>query len=454
MKLKFIPVLALLFVIAFLSCKKKQNTTLGTDVQPEIDGLNIEISDSATIQAHTVIHPQTRSFQDQFKYLGSNQDPVFGRTNASVYTNVSLPNNVSNISFGEDVVLDSAEIVIAFTQNFIGDSTNAMFYEVHQLTESLSQDSSYYLDDNLNYNSTPLGSGWRRISKTGSYYSIKIPVDAAYASAMISNPQYLVDNATFQSVYKGFYLTTKNTNNLNPSTKPGALLKIDLDNGISGLYVYYHNGTFPASKEPKQYRFPFSGSNASRFNNIEYSYASGANSLLVQQIADNDSTKGTQNLFLKGVGGTKVIYRLPYLKNYSDSCPISVNRAEVVLKVDQSFSAAIGTYEPPSYIALVALDASGKEIYVKDQYYTADITRYGGAYNPVAKEYVFNIARHVQDIMSGKLENHGFSIVVANTSILQVARRDNKGERVVIGGINSAYKPTFKLHFVRLPYDK
>ncbi|HRD37867.1 MAG TPA: DUF4270 family protein, partial [Bacteroidia bacterium] len=130
--MKFIQAFVLILVIAFLSCKKKQNTTLGTDVQPEIDELNVEISDTATIQAHTIIHQQARSFQDQFKYLGSNQDPVFGRTNASVYTNLSLPNNVSNISFGEDAVLDSAEIVIAFTQNFIGDSTNAMYYQVHQ----------------------------------------------------------------------------------------------------------------------------------------------------------------------------------------------------------------------------------------------------------------------------------------------------------------------------------
>jgi len=454
LKHKYIQIVALIFVLTLFSCKKKQNTTLGTDVQPEIDALNIEMSDSATIQMHTISHPQTRSFQDQFKYLGSNQDPVFGRTNASVYTNISLPNNVTNISFGEDVVLDSAEIVLAFTQNFIGDSTNAMYYQVHQLTESLSQDSLYYLDDNLSYNSIPLSSAWRRISKTGSYYSIKVPVDPAFASAVISNPQYLVDNATFQAMYKGFYITTKNTNNLNPTSKPGALLKIDLDNGISGMHVYYHNGTFPASKEPKQYRFPFSGSKASRFNNVEYIYSSGANNLLVQQIASGDSVKGKQNVFLKGTGGTKVVYRLPYLKNYADSCPISINRAEIVFKVDQSFLASIGTYEPPSYLALVAVDANGKEIYVKDQYYTADIKRYGGAYNPVAKEYVFNIARHVQDIMSGKLENHGFNLVVANPGLLEVARRDNKGERVVIGGINSAYKPTFKLHFVRLPYDQ
>ena len=88
--------------LSILACKKKQNTTLGTDVQPESDALNTEISDTATIQTHTIKHPDTKSYQDQFKYIGANQDPAFGRTNANIFTNFSIPNGISNISFGEE----------------------------------------------------------------------------------------------------------------------------------------------------------------------------------------------------------------------------------------------------------------------------------------------------------------------------------------------------------------
>ncbi|MBK6985382.1 MAG: DUF4270 family protein [Bacteroidetes bacterium] len=41
-----------------------------------------------------------RTYNDQYKYLGSNLDPVFGRTDASIYTNFSISNNLTNISFG------------------------------------------------------------------------------------------------------------------------------------------------------------------------------------------------------------------------------------------------------------------------------------------------------------------------------------------------------------------
>src|SRR5688572_11252204 len=111
-----------------INCKKNKFKTgvapsMSADVQPESDILNAIYSDSTTFQINTIKNDSSRSFQDQFKYLGSNQDPVFGRTNASIYTNFSMPSGVTNVSFGEDVVLDSAEFILTFTQNFVGDTT-------------------------------------------------------------------------------------------------------------------------------------------------------------------------------------------------------------------------------------------------------------------------------------------------------------------------------------------
>lgn len=451
--LKFLKYAFVFFIAVVVACNKNNNP-LGTDVQPESDALNTEVSDTATIQFHTIKHPKTRSYQDQYKYLGSNQDPVFGRTNASIFTNFSLPNGVSSISFGEDAVLDSAEMILTFTQSFVGDTTTPLLYQVHQITQSLDRSGAYYLDTMLTYNGNPLSSVVRRITKTGGFYTIRLPLNNSFAAAVINNPQFLSDNTVLHNNYKGFYITTKNSDNLTP-TSPGALMKIDLDNSVSGFYVYYHNGSSSASKQPKQYRFQFNGDYASRFNNVEYYPLSGGTNLLIQQICYSDSTLGKQNVFLKGLGGTKAVLRLPHLKNYSDSCPISVNRAEVILKVDPTFASTIGTYDAPPQISLVALDATGKEIYVKDQFYSADILKFGGSYDATNKQYVFNIARHVQDIVSGKLENHGFNVVVAYTDKLYVPRRDMRAERVILGGINNTlYAPQFKLTFVRFPYDK
>lgn len=441
-----------LLISGVFSCKKKAEATLGTDVQDEADGLFSIISDTATLQLHTLGYDSVRTYQDQYKYLGSNQDPVFGRTNASIYTNFSLPGGVSNISFGEDAVLDSAEFILTFTQSFVGDSTIAQRYQVHQLTGALDRTASYNIDDVIPYSSSVIGDVNRRISKTSSFYTIRIPMNHAYAAAILNNPQYLVNNSVFQSTYKGFYITTQNTA-LNPSAQ-GALMKIDLDNPISGVYLYYHNGSPSAGKEPKSYRLPFAGDNASRFNHVTYDYTSGANNLLVDQF-NGDSVKGKQNFFIKGLGGAKTIIRLPFLTNYADSCPIGVNRAELIFKIDPTFTITNANYEPPNQISMVACDETGREIYIKDQYYTADLLRFGGAYDPVNRQYVFNISRHMQDIMAKKINNYGFYLVVANADRFSVPRRDDKAERAVFGGLSNAlYKPSFKLTYIRFPYDK
>jgi hypothetical protein len=443
-----------LIVIAVFSCKKKPDTTLTANVQGGEDALFAYVSDTATMEMHTIPYDSIRTYQDPFKYLGSNQDPVFGRTNASIYTNVSLPNSVFDITFGDDAVLDSAEFILTFTQSFVGDTTNALRYQAYQLTEAMDINRLYCTYNTVAHSAGLLSDVVRRISYTSGYYTIRMPLDKNYAAGMINNPQFLVDNTTFQNTYKGFYFTTQNTA-LNPGYQ-GALMKIDLDNPISGVYVYYHNGSSSSSRVPKSYRFPFSGDNSSRFNHVDYDYHSAANSLLVEQLDKSDTTKGRQNLFIKGLGGSKTVIRLPYIKNYADSCPIAVNRAELIFNIDQSFiNNGSGTYDPPNQISMVACDANGREIYLKDQYYTADLLRFGGSYDPVNKQYVFNISRHLQDIMSGKMYNYGFYLVVANTDRFSVPRRDDKAERAVLGGLaNALYKPTFRLTYVRFPYDK
>lgn len=403
------------------------------------------------MEMHTVKYDSIRSYQDQYKYLGSNQDPVFGRTNVGIFTNFSMPSGVSNLSFGNDAVLDSAEMILTFTQSFVGDSTIGLRYQVYQLTQALDKAALYYTHHSIPFSSTELSDVSRRISKTNGYYTIRLPLNHLFAEAVLTNPQYLINNTAFQSAYKGFYITTKNSN-LTPGAQ-GAVMKIDLDNSVSGVYLYYHNGGPSSSKEPKTYRFPFSGDNASRFNNVQYDYSSGANNMLVDQLDETDTTKGKQNIFIKGLGGSKTVIRLPYLTNYADSCPIGVNRAELIFRVDENFLSA--GYDPPSQISMVACDPKGQEIYIKDQYYTTDVIRFGGAYDATNKQYVFNLSRHFQDIMAGKIDNYGFYLVVADADRFSVPRRDSKAERVVFGGINNAlYPPTFKLTYIRFPYDK
>ena len=445
------------FLISFLvlfSCKKTDNP-LDTNVQPDGDIINGTFSDTASIYGYTVKYDSVRTYQDRFKFLGSNQDPVFGRTDAGIFTNFSLPNNVSNISFGDDAVLDSVKVYLVFTQNYVGDTTTLLNYKVFELNSAVDNTLAKYMHHSVPFSSTPICDVNVKPSVIGGFYTVVLPLNYYYGAAILNNTSALVSNAIFQSVYKGFYITTKSTN-LNPINAQGALKKMDLDNPVSGLLVFYHNGSQAAAKTSKAYRFPFLSDSPARFNNIQYNYLSGGNPQLVNQLTSPiDTNLGPQNLFLKGVGSTKAVIRIPFLRNYSKDCHVAVNRAEVIFKVDQSFVTAGGTYDPPPTLALVAMDSLKKEIFTKDQFYSSDLLHFGGTYDADNKQYVFNIARHVQDIMEGRIKNYGFYLVVADPDRNYVSRRDDRAERVVLGGHkNALYAPKIKLTYIRFPNDK
>ena len=150
---------------------------------------------------------------------------------------------------------------------------------------------------------------------------------------------------------------------------------------------------------------------------------------------------------------------LDYLKNYADSFPIAVNRAEFIFYIDPSFQQSIGTgiYFAPPKLALIPLDSSGKETYAVDELTSTDFQRYDGNYDSLNSRYVFNLARHVQAIINKKRKNYGFHMVVADPNGAILIRRDNYPERVVFGGSNNfnvAIRPKFNLSFIKYKHDK
>ena len=400
----------IVFFIAFASCKK-DHSVLGVDVQPENDGLNASFCDTAIVSGYTLKNDSIPSYNDNLKYLGSNQDPTFGRMDVGLCLNANIPNGVTGTSFGDDANLVSAEIVLAvYSLNFVGDQNTPLTYSVFALDSSLNTSRLYYSNNTKLHNPNSLLGTY-----TGTYTALdgklvlRIPIDKNFARSILNNPQYLIDNATF--------------------------LNYD-------------------------FKFNFSGSSAVRFNTVKYQPNQGGNYILSQQLQGNTNL-GTQNLFLKGLGGTKLNLELPflkYLKSYSDTVPIAINRAEFIFNVDPSFLAAVGNgiYFTPPKLALLPLDSAGKETFSMDQLTIIDFGKYGGNYDEVNNRYVFNLARHVQAILNGKRKYYGFRLVVADPSGALAVRRDNYAERVVLAGNNhpnAALRPKFNLSFIKFKND-
>lgn len=447
-------IIPFLITLLFISCKK-DHSVLGADVQPEADVLGALHSDTSQVYAHTTGYDSIPSFSDRYKFLGSNQDPQFGRTNVGLYTNINLPNNITNVSFGSDPQLVSAEIILTVASlDFVGTYTNAMNYSVFPMSSTLDKNKVYYSNQkNMHSVNSVLANYTGVYSIMDGKLVLRIPVDFNYANSIINNIQFLTNNSVFQNTYKGFYITCAGSN-LNPVTTQGAITKFDLDDELSGFYLYYQNGTPVATKVNKTFRFTFSGVDAARYNTIDYDRSTIPNNNLYSQLVDKDSLKGKQNLFLKGLGGTKIKLYIPGIKNYSDSFPVSINRAELILNMDPSFIELGGQYLAPPKLSLLPIEASSKETFALDQLNETDLARYDGNYDYTNKRYVFNIARHVQAICRGMKKNYGFYVVVADPSPLVTARRDHAAERIILAGKNnSSLKPKFNLSYIRLSHD-
>ncbi len=439
---------AILFIV---SCKQKDNTsTLGLDVQPDNDLLNITFTDTSSIYIHTQRVDSVRTYNDGIKYLGSTYDPIFGRTDAAIYTNFSITNNLTNLSFGTDAVLDSAEMLIYCSGEFTGEFSTPLTYKVHLLNEAVTNTTSYYNTQKFAHSTNIVNTTTGTLATRSGSLCLVFKLDNNMAKYILETDANLTNNTAFQAANKGFYITSESSVLSGPNT--GAIRKFDLDNILSGVNLYYHKSgsIFPKGEV---FQFSFRGIDAARTNYIKHDYNS-AIAPLKNQISGDSTVVGNNEVYLNSFGGTRARVYLPYLKNFSDSQTVSISRAQLILKIDPT-TVDFLNYNYPSELALIGCGSSNNEELVWDQLEASDFVKYSGVYNSDSSAYIFNIARHMQKIVSNKITNYGFYLVNANPSKSVVVRRDNRKDRIVIGGKkNVMYKPVFRVTYVKFPHDK
>ncbi len=456
MKNKFVIIFAILIAQFFFSCKKDKSV-LGTEIQPAEDQLSAIFSDNTPVYAHTNLVDSIFSVNSRYKYLGCNQDPHFGKTEMGLCLNANF--SFIDLKFGRRSKIISSEIVLALDENleYCGDLSAALTYSVYTLDSSLIATRNYYTTNDRLYNKiAPLSVSTSTIVN-GTKRVIKIPIDNAYTQQLMLDTNNLTSNDVFLNKYKGFYIKASNQAN-----HQGVVYRVDLENDLSGLFFNFKADTLKTDTA-QTFRFNFFGTSAVKFNTVKKDLTN-ANINLKNQI-QGDTLAGTKNLFLKGMGFSKIKVYIPQLVNYADSFKIGVNRAELVFNVDVSFPLA--GYLPPPRLTLLPLDSLGREIYAQDQLNSTDYARYDGSYDTDKNRYIFNIARHAQAILNKEIKNYGFHLVVANSDLTistpllaqiyiltypsLAVKRDEYNQRVVLcGSDNLEKKPKFNFSYIKL----
>ena len=392
---KIIHCTLVLLTCIFLSSCKNGITDIGLDMLD--DQMATSFTDTVTLEAYSVLEDTINTTNLSANFLGHLSDPVFGNSAAGIFTQVAL--NGAAVNFGENPVIDSIVLTLQIS-GYYGDTTSAVGIRVHQLTEEMNKETTYYMSSTVGYDPAPLNYSLDGITlqpttpivvDTGMYNAhMRIRLSQQFGQYLLNHQDDLNNN--LQSFLKGLYIEA-----VSHSGAHGYMMISNLTSALSGLTLYYHNN----SEQALRYAMTFSDKSA-RFTHVTHDYAASQSNNFVEEVLQGQHNVGERMLFLQGGGGVKTRISFPYLKEafaqYNNR--VVIHRAELVITdLDPNNS----TLTHPTALTLqgIGLSDSAIRFLPDDDYYTSTIY-FGGTYDGSNKEYRFRITKYVQQLILGQ----------------------------------------------------
>ncbi len=413
-----------LFAILLLTanaCKDPED--IGLEVLPAGEQMGIAWIDTFTIEARTVDFDSVRTSSRGTYIIGDFNDPIFGEVKAQVFTQFLL--STEGYEFGAATV-DSVVLNLVYSGSYgrTDKLQGLQKFVVSEVTEDLvaRDELNFYSDDSYTIDqSNPLAEiefapnllddvptsvdtvppSLRVLLRKDFGQEI---VDLAYTTELMGSNDNLV------SEFKG--LNIRPTTTGTPSGN-GGLLYFSMADVDTRLEVYYHS-----ADDTSYYFFEISE------DGEIFTAKDAVVSPTVENAINTGLTSGDEKLYLQSFAGTRVRVALPHLRKLNELGYIAVNKAELVLPVDQS---SLDDFGLPEYLQIVSINEYDSAFSIIDVYgeLTTGIDYYGGQYDSDNQEYIFNISRHLQETLNDAGPDYGFYI----TPVIVM-----DGSRVVFNG--------------------
>jgi hypothetical protein len=398
--------LSVLFVVgAFLinSCSKPDD--IGIEVIGELQD-DVFYTDTLTVIAETIREDSLRSDEAvaAFNMMGSYSDPVFGLSRASFYTQILLPSNNNNFTFGTDPLLDSVVFTLAYA-DYYGDTLTPMNVEVYQTDEKMVIDTNYSTNDVVLLGQQlysgavdvrPKDSLTVSGAKRAPHLRLRLN-DAFGTSFITSGSANFVDNVTLTNYFKGVHVKAVDVT----AVGQGVIMSFNLLASMSKLTFYYKNGTDTTARSAS---FEINSA-CSRFNHFEHDYTAA-------EFGTTFPANGDNRLYIQSMAGVKIRLKFPHLKDFNkNGGPTAINKAELVIPVLDNT-----TFKNHQNLLVFGVDTAGAEAIIPDLLEPSSY--YGGSFVTAENVYKFNLARYVQRVVSGKIaEDYGLSLISSGGAI-------------------------------------
>jgi hypothetical protein len=457
---KFIAVWALM-IFAFSSCKDDMNKT-GYDLllPGDLISANKVALNKDSIIAYTVKDEKLRTNKPDYNLLGTLIDPVFGKTSASFACEMRL-GQVPRFKQGDRI--DSLVFFMTYS-SFYGDTLTAQNIKAYELVNNLSEEdtASYFQDIDLKamagnevvgeINHRPRHRDSIYVaptdtSKDGTYkqrdtITVRIKLNNTLAqklmnatfTAFAANPKD--PNIPFLNLFKGLYFEAGDLN------QGGAIVSM-----VPRTMILYTRR--PEASNDSTFGTYFDVTkNAARVNRFVHDYSTTSFAAHLDQPTHKDSL-----IYLQSTGGLSAKIEVPQLDNWiNDSTDVAINKAELILTVEPSFTDTLVYTTPPKLIlSLIGdngalIDTTGQLIKPADL--TFSESYYGGTYNKKDATYRFNLAGHLQKLIKEKdkvkdrLKNNGFYLTMNN--------KNSVFSRVVLKGPSSSTGIRFEVTYTKI----
>ena len=371
-------------IIFFTSCKKEWNE-LGSQLVVT-DDLELFTFNDQEIKISVVREDSLRSLNALTSYVGSINDPYFGNTTASLYTEFRISS--TDVDFGISAQADSIVLSLDIT-NYYGDTLSPLTISVREMLETIEAtttdslgiqtSANIYSTDDFDVDPQLLNIPQQTLHPIVNS-ELNLTLSTTFAQHFLdANPDIYSDNEAFQSFFNGLYITA------DQGLDKGLLLGLNLLNENSKLTLYYHNET----SDSLSYDFKIN-SNADRMTRWSHDYSA-------TQIEQALNMEHVSQGYVQGGVGLRTYVELPYLKSLKDSNYV-FHSAELIIpyistEVDSVFYS-------PTKLGLAAVNSDGNlEALIEDQNIQGSFY-FDGNRNQTLQTYTFNIARYVHKVVT------------------------------------------------------
>ncbi len=479
------------------NCTKLDTTDIGSDVLPAVDNVN-------TFDTILNINSTQGFFNDSTyisKYddhaLGAiNNDPLFGKTNASIFMQLKPAfypyffGNAGDTINGFGAGLDSVVLCLKYT-GFWGDSTIPVSLDVREVNDFMFRD-SVFIEKPTNYQPVTgnlIGSANIDVRTLGNYiklnngrdsvrFQIRIKLSTSFAAQLFARDSIAsnsINNAFYSdSIYRRFY------NGIAVLANGGGngLMYINIADTATKLEVHYrrrNNGKVDSVYSSLRLNPTFSGLAANR------PVSATSNYILRNRTGYPISNPASTEHYLQTAPGTFINLNIPGLAGLSNRI---IHRAEIIIEQIPTDPVLDVLLAAPPFLYLDLKDtgvtAKWKPIYfdlntavLYDPDFKTlipyiarpfDFLYFGGfrrdksdAFGNPIKYYNFNISRYVQQIVTDRTYAYDMRLYAPfNINYPQYSREYIPYNNNIAYGrvrIGSGSNPNYKLR-LRIVYSK